>query len=171
MRNTTETGLNDTSPRHRTRNAARVGRHPSRTLWIINDRQTCSCGGSTFKISSVLMRSATTANSLLFSYSSCWRPHFSTWSSRPRVLLLLQSCWTVHGLSTKGTRRAACRTSAEVGCTEYGNTTPVLWTQLILTAPVSVYVARPPSNSSARADKAILLLPDIYGLAIPYALR
>lgn len=34
-----------------------------------------------------------------------------------------------------------------------------------------MYFARPADNSSARADKAVLLLPDIYGLAIPYALR
>lgn len=46
-----------------------------------------------------------------------------------------------------------------------------LLAQLILPVLVSMYVARPADNSSARADKAVLLLPDIYGLAIPYALR
>lgn len=46
-----------------------------------------------------------------------------------------------------------------------------MWIQLILPVPVSMYFARPADNSSARADKAVLVLPDIYGLAIPYALR
>ena len=46
-----------------------------------------------------------------------------------------------------------------------------VWTQLILPVLVTVYFARPPNNISTRADKAVLLLPDIYGLAIPYALR
>lgn len=46
-----------------------------------------------------------------------------------------------------------------------------LGAQLIFPVLVSVYFARPPANISSRADKAVLLLPDIYGLAIPYALR
>lgn len=46
-----------------------------------------------------------------------------------------------------------------------------MWKQLIFPVLVSMYFARPADNSSARADKAVLVLPDIYGLAIPYALR
>ncbi|KAG6354161.1 hypothetical protein INS49_004765 [Diaporthe citri] len=46
-----------------------------------------------------------------------------------------------------------------------------MWTQLILLVLVSIYFARPADNSSACVDKAVLVLPDIYGLAIPHALR
>lgn len=73
----------------------------------------------------------------------------------------------------KESRRAASRTLAEVSQAQQSVVSVGcgLFKLILLPILVSVYVTKPADNSSTRADKALLLLPDIYGLAIPYALR